>query len=82
MTQVKEEKIKNTTIKKQFDNIQEVSFYIKCHTWTYIGKIIQASESLLPPQLTGAWIQCPQKIQTPPENMQVLFCCNTQGNNT
>ena len=55
MSQVKEEKIKNTTIRKQFNNIQEVSFYIKRCTWNYIGKIIRASENLLPRQLTGAW---------------------------
>ena len=73
VTQVKEERIKNTTIRKQFGNIQEVSFYIKRRTWTYIGKIIRANENLLPRQLTGAWIQCPRKIGHPQKSCRNLF---------
>jgi hypothetical protein len=73
MTQVKEERIKNATIRKQFNNIQEVSFYIKRCTWTYIGKIFRASESLLPRQLTGAWMQCPRKIGHPQKSCRNLF---------
>ena len=73
MTQVKEERIKNMTIRKQFGNIQEVSFYIKCRTWTYIGKIIGANENLFPPQLTGAWLQCPRKIAHPQKSFRNLF---------
>ena len=64
MTQVKEERIKNMTIRKQFGNIQEVSVYIRRRTWSYIGKIIRANENLLPRQLTGAWIQAPEKSDT------------------
>ena len=73
MTQVKEERIKNATIRKQFNNIQEVSFYIKRRTWTYIGKIMRVSKSLLPRQLTGAWMQCPRKIGHPQKSCRNLF---------
>jgi hypothetical protein len=73
MSQVKEERIRNATVRKQFGNIQEISFYIKRRTWTYIGKKIRASESLLPRKLTGAWMQCPRKIGHPQKSCRNLF---------
>jgi hypothetical protein len=40
MTQVKDERIKNATVRTKVDNLQEVSYYIKRRTWNYIGKRI------------------------------------------
>jgi hypothetical protein len=65
MKKVKNERIKNTSIRKKFCNLPPVDYYIKRTVWNFIGKIVQQEQDHLPKKLMGAWIQCPRKLGQP-----------------
>jgi len=51
----------------------EINFFITRQTWTYIGKIIHASEYSIPKKLIRAWIHCPKKAGHPQSSSKKHF---------
>jgi hypothetical protein len=72
MEKVKNERIKNTSIRKAFCNILPVEYYIKRRVWNFIGKIVRQEHDHLPKKLMGAWIRCPRKTGQPQKSCRNL----------
>ena len=75
---VKEEKIMNEEVRRQFNNIPNIETYIIRRTSRYIGKVIRSEKNNIPWKLLGAWIFAPRKIGRPQNscnnNFLVAIC--------
>jgi hypothetical protein len=65
MNQVKEDKIRNTDIRKKNENLQDINYYIKKRAWTYIGKIVRQQQDSLPKKTLRSLATVPKKTRTP-----------------
>jgi hypothetical protein len=54
MERVKNERIKNVTIRKTFCNLPPVDYYINRRVWNYIGKIARQEQDHLPKNTLGS----------------------------
>jgi len=71
--QMREQKISNEEVRRRFENIPEINFFITRQTWTYIGKIVHAPEYSIPKKLIGAWEHCPRKAGHPQSSSKKHF---------
>jgi hypothetical protein len=63
--QVREQRIKNSQVRRLFCNIPNIEAFVKRRTAQCVGKIINLPEDMLPKKILGAWIPQPRKFGQP-----------------
>lgn len=70
--EVRDPRIKNETVRKNFCNIPKIEFFITRKIAHYISKIVSTEVTTLPKQFLGSWIQAPRGIAGTPKPPAVV----------
>jgi hypothetical protein len=82
MEKVKNERIKNTSIRKAFCNLPPVKYYIKRRVWNFIGKIVRQEHDHLPKKTYGSVDSMPQENWPTTKIMPKPCHLNTEDDDT